>query len=759
MEKPSPSDLFCFGVFEVDLRVGELRKQGVKVKLQEQPLQILTLLLKRQGQLITREELRQTLWSDDTFVDFDHSLSTAIGKIREAIGDSAESPRFIETVARRGYRFIAPVQKLEPKPRTDSNLSISAESSATDAGIDGKGQIGVQSGLPPISGEIPSDCVIVPGRSATETVHGSSSWSGGTLRSRNGLLWSLAFVLVLAALVLAGGVFFRREPKSADAIRLSLLLPEGVTFSDTEAPVVSPDGRLLAFVATNSSGESWLWVRHLGSMDAQRLPDTEEASQPFWSPDSRWIGYFAKHKLKKIEVSGRTSQTVCDCAQAGGGTWNRDGLIIFSPDLELYQVSAAGGKPTRLTTLDNSRRELLHWWPHFLPDGRHFLYLVYSVLQQTRGIYLGSLDSLATHRLLPADSSAAYAAPGCLFFIRDRTLMAQWFDPKLLQLKGEAFAITRPVAYSLHTVRGAFSVSETGVLAYWSAGESQLVWIDRTGKRLGPLGALRGYDCPSFSPDERTVAVGASDPETGNEDLWLVDLSRGVPTRLTFDPSPDGSPVWSPNGSRIAFSSLRDGTWDLYQKASNGTGKDEVLLKGSENEYVEDWSRDGRFITYVSLNAKGDWDLWVLPMFGDRKPIPYLQTGFNELYSQFSPDGRWISYFSDESGKFEVYVRSFPVPDRKWTVSTGGGSQPKWRRDGKELFYLAPDGKLMAVDVQTGADFRVGIPKVLFDTHKVSICDDQYAVTNDGQRFLVSVRENTSAPFIVVINWTAELKR
>jgi Tol biopolymer transport system component len=262
-----------------------------------------------------------------------------------------------------------------------------------------------------------------------------------------------------------------------------------------------------------------------------------------------------------------------------------------------------------------------------------------------------------------------------------------------------------------------------------------------------------------MSPDEKSVAVEVPDSQTGAPDIWLIELARGVTTRFTFDPAPDQGAVWSPDGTSIAFSSVRDGTWDLYRKPSNGAGQDEMLLKESENEYVSDWSRDGRFITYDSLNSKGDWDVWVLPLFGDRKPIPFVRTEFNELNSRFSPDGRWISYVSNESGRYEVYVRPFPASDRKWLVSRSAGSGASWRRDGKELFYVAPDAKLMAVAVEADTNFKMSVPKVLFDTRSVNACGYQYAATNDGQRFLVPVQEGASTPFNVVVNWTADLKR
>jgi eukaryotic-like serine/threonine-protein kinase len=285
------------------------------------------------------------------------------------------------------------------------------------------------------------------------------------------------------------------------------------------------------------------------------------------------------------------------------------------------------------------------------------------------------------------------------------------------------------------------------------------VWLDRAGKRLGRLGSPGTYTGLRLSPDEKSVAVSSFDRKAGNADIWLFDLSRGVTSRFTFDPSYDTCPLWSPDGNSIVFNSLRDSTWNLYQKASSGVGKDEPLLKSSDNKFPSDWSRDGRFIAYTSISPKGDSDLWVLPLFGEAEPIPFLQTESTEFRGQFSPDGRWMAYTSDESGRSEVHVQPFPVPGRKVQVSMAGGSAPQWRRDGKELFYLAPDGKLMAVAVKTGTVFETGISKALFETGLPGYPWAEYAVSNDGRSFLMSLGETTPVPFTVVINWRAELKR
>ncbi len=342
--------------------------------------------------------------------------------------------------------------------------------------------------------------------------------------------------------------------------------------------------------------------------------------------------------------------------------------------------------------------------------------------------------------------------------------MAQRFDADELQLTGEPFPVAEHVAYELGLGRGAFSVSENGVLAY-RTGSGQIdqpLWFDRGGKQIGSLGAAGIYLTLALSPDERRVAVDRTDPQTGTNDVWLFDLLSGIPSRFTTDPAVDTNPLWSPDGSRIVFASSREGVWNLYQKIASGVGNEEVLLKSGERKVPDDWSSDGQFIVYQTHNPKTKWDLWVLPMPGDRQPFPFLQTEFNEQQAQFSPDGKWIAYTSDESGAPEVYVQTFPASGGKWRVSTGGGNQPQWRRDGKELFYIAADRKLMAVDVKLGATFEAGVPKTLFSTRVLTLTEfrNHYAVTADGQRFLINsmIEEISATPISVVVNWTADLK-
>ncbi len=587
------------------------------------------------------------------------------------------------------------------------------------------------------------------------------------LTRRELILGSVAAVAVIAVVALAVALassYFRRAPTEARAVRLFINPPEKTGFGSF---AISPDGLRLVFVATDASGKSLLWLRPLDSITAQPVSGTEEAALPFWSPDSRFIGFFAGGKLKKVEVTGGTVQTLCNAAVPRGGTWNRDGVILFvpTPNEPIYQVSAAGGEPNRLTRLDPSHQEASHRWPFFLPDGRHFLYSVLGG-PQSQGIYVTSLDGKENRRLLNVPNSVvAYAAPGYLLFRREATLMAQAFDADNLQLSGEPFPVAEQVGYDVASFQTFFSVSQTGVLVYSSGsyGNSQLTWIDRGGKEIGLLGGPGNFIRPWFSPDGKRVAVDGVDPQ-GNRDVWLIDLATGKPTRFTFDPAQELFAVWSPDGSRIAFSSDQEGPRHLYQKAATGAGKEELLLKTDHNKFPSDWSADGRFIAYVVNDPKTKQDIWVLPLFGDQKPIPFLQTDFNERNGRFSPDGRWIAYTSDESGINQIYVQSFPALGGKQQISSNGGYFLAWRRDGTEFFYVASDKKMMAVDVkEEDGTLKSGAPKPLFDLRVPSFnaAVAQFAVTADGQKFLVAntAGEITSMPINVVLNWTADLKK
>ena len=580
-------------------------------------------------------------------------------------------------------------------------------------------------------------------------------------KTREKLAWGL-FAAVLAGFLALAALFVasRREPPHM--VQSTLLPPEKSAF--TGAMELSPDGRRIAFVAPLPGGSAVLWVRPLNELAAQPLAGTEGASYPFWSPDSRFVAFFADGKLKKIDASGGPPQTLCNASIGRGGTWNRDGVILFAPSLgdPIFRVSSSGGAASPATELASGGTEGTHRWPYFLPDGKHFVYLALgSGLGPERGaLFVGSLDSKERTLLVHARSSVAYAPPGYLLFHRESSLLARPFDAKRLRFKGEAF----PLAERIHpptTHKVAFSVSENGILAYQAGGEggqSQLVWLNRGGKELEAVGAPVNYRTLRLSHDGHRVALVVDDVQ-GNLDLWLYDLARRTSTRFTFDPANEGSPVWAPDDRRIAFFSNRKGAPDVYWKDAAGTGQDEPVLASSFPKFPTDWSRDGRFLAFQAIGPKTGSDLWIFSV-ADRKASAYLQTEFTETSARFSPDGRFLAYVSNESGREEVYVQPFPGPGGKWQISTSGGAQPAWSSNGRELFYLAPPSKLMAVEVRVGEAFEAGIPRLLFETRLMGGPFRRYDVSSDGQRFLVNrpIGAETHSPITLVVNWTAEVK-
>ena len=602
---------------------------------------------------------------------------------------------------------------------------------------------------------------------------GSTSMPHGALGptvTRERMLIAIIAALVLATVVLGIFVFRRPQAQRARSIRFLLSPTNSSTFA--EAGVISPDGSHLVTNVFDSSGVSQLWMRALDSLDAQPLPGTESAGtiSCFWSPDSRFIGFFSNGKLKKIEATGGPPQVICDAFLGGtGGAWNSDGVILFSPENSsgLYSVSASGGDPVPVTSLDQSRKETSHRWPEFLPDGKHFIYLAQSSVIENIAICVGSLDSKEIKRLLRSDVGAAYAPPGYLLFVRGRTLMAQAFDVNKLNLSGEPVLLVEELVRHIPMAHASFSVSEK-VLSYMSFTEQsgRLEWFDRTGRSLGPISSLGRHINVSLSHDEKRVTSASVDAQTGTRDIWLIDLTRGTLLRFTFGPFDEWLGVWSPDDQSIVFTSDHDGPGNLYQKPSSGAADEQLLLKTNERKWTTDWSADGRFILYTTMYPKTGLDLWILPMEGDRKPVPYLQTPFNEDFGKFAPNGRFIAYTSDESGRNEVYVQAFPTTGRKWQISVGGGALPHWRRDGKEIFYISPERKMVAVDViADDSTLEIGTPKVLFQTRLAGYPGprNSYDVSADGQRFLMNntldQAMSLSTPNTVVINWAADLRR
>jgi serine/threonine protein kinase len=596
------------------------------------------------------------------------------------------------------------------------------------------------------------------------------------VRHQPRLVWVAATAVLLIALVAVSFVHFREVPLQQPSTRFQVPPPEQSVISTFR---LSPDARYIA-VAALSEGRNQLWIRPLDSLQWQLLQGTDDASYPFWSPDGAYIGFFAKGKLKKIAVTGGPPQTLCDAPGGRGATWSATGVVLFAPNLTggLFKVSAAGGVPEPATKFPVSGPSDTQRYPEFLPDGRHFLYL--EDRREDTGIYVGSLDEAPPTRLLPDVSNVVYVPPtlprtnGYLLFRREGSLMAQPFDPSRIRFDGEIFPVAEQVGISGNVGQGAFSVSENGVLAFRTgntAGNREFTWMDRAGKRLGTVTKPALVRSGAQSPDEKRLIFGISNESGDTSDLWLQDLERGVISRFSFEEGVNYAPVWSRDGNRIVFAHRDAGAqYAIYQRAVTGTGKAEMIGRTAVNTGTWDWSPDGKFILYSDYQDKTKYDLWLLPLEGDHKPIPYLQTPFNELRGQFSPDGHWMAYVSDESGRYEVYVQAVPAIGPKWQISSAGGDFPRWRRDGKELYFIAADQQLTAVPVKTGSGssgaFEPGAPQPLFRIEPVAAnptAGIPYMPAANGERFLVNVQaggEGTQAPPItLVLNWTAGLKK
>ena len=510
--------------------------------------------------------------------------------------------------------------------------------------------------------------------------------SQGRLLGSVRLSWSVTAVCLLTTLALAAAMYLGRAPADARVYRTTIQAPLNRDSNINAAArlALSPDGRHIAFTGLDPDGRRLLYIRSVDGLTARSLPGSDGAAAPFWSPDSRFIAFIADNKLKKSNAFGGAAPLVlCDVLTSRPGAWNRNDVILFTAGQggPLFRVSANGGTPAPVTALDGKAGEITHAFPYFLPDGRHFLYLAQASSAVPRGVYVGSLDSAERTRLLEEGSNAQYAQ-GSLLFMRGTTLMAQPFDVSRLALTGGVEPVADQVFVSetnnagLRT--GAFAVSEAGSLIYLAdtSPGSQLVWFDRAGKQIAVLGDRARYEDVSLSSDGSRVGVSIAEPGATTRDVWVYDVARGLRDRVTFNPGDDVEARWSPDGRRLAFSSRRKGHLDLYAKASDGTGDEELLLADDLDKYAQSWSPDGRFLLYIGIGAETGQDVWVLPLFGARKPRPLLQANDSEGTPQFSPDGRWIAYRSSETGRFEVYVMPFPGPGGQQQISRRAATFP-----------------------------------------------------------------------------------
>jgi eukaryotic-like serine/threonine-protein kinase len=589
-------------------------------------------------------------------------------------------------------------------------------------------------------------------------------------RRRHERLWMSA-ALALAALSIALGLLLLRNLRQpARVLRSSIPPPSGATFwldaATPGPPAVSPDGRRVAFSARAADGKASLYVRSLDVAEAVLLPGTDDAQYPFWSPDSRTIGFFTGGKLKAVEAEGGPPVTLCSTDQdAKGGSWNPTGTIIFARGsaTTLSRVPAGGGEPVELTHFNAARGDDSHRHPRFLPDGRHFLYLARSPRGAAEGnaIVAASLDGGPEKVLLHSPAQAEYAS-GHLLFLRERTLMARPFDPGRLAFTGDAFPLAENISVlSLAAATGVFTTSQNGILVYQTsqgAIGSKLIWLGRDGNPQGTLGEPADFVEMALSPDGKRAVATVRDPGTGMRDLWLYDVSRNLGSRFTFGPAAENSPVWSPDGEWLAYASTQKGHEDIYRKAVSGSSGEELLVESKSDKEPVVWSPDGRFLAYVETGKDTKGDIFFLPMDGDRKPQLFLRTPFFEYPAAFSPDGKWLVYGSDESGKFHLYVTSFPTPGRKWQVSREEGAYAYWSRDGKEIIYHGFSGQIYAVGVTEKADtLDIGAPKPLF---KISVAPKgngaEIFPTADHQRFLtLDHGQKPNALLNLVVNWNA----
>lgn len=691
-----------FGVFEADLERGELRRQGVRIKLQDQPFQILHLLVEHAGEIVTREELQRRLWSSDTFVDFDRSLNKAINKLRDALDDSADNPRFIETVPKRGYRFIASVE-------TSAATTLSAN---------------------PVA--LPSSAPLRRG-----------------IRARETLALGTVLVLLVACVLLALSKRRDAAPPSA-VLRTAVTPPANASFLPYSF-AISPDGSRLVFAAVDRAGKTALWIRALSASSAQRLEGTEDATFPFWAPDSRRIGFFSQRRLKTIEIAGSVIHVLAEAPSGHGGAWSRNDVIIFAPSVAgpLFRINASGGTPAQVTPVRTKSQS--HSMPAFLPDGNSFFFYAFRSVSADAfgdGVYIARIDAGTPKIVSPDLSGNVVFASGHLLYVRDRSLLARPFDAARLQPTGDPFILAEQELEPDRTfARSPFSVSDNGTVIFQSSLDSpaRLIWFDSTGKEIGPFSDSVFRD-PSFSPDGRYLAFASDDGHNAKYSIRVFDLEQSVNRRLT-EPGTAGRPVWSRNGKEITYAATQGRTSYLYRVPADGSAPPRILLSGTVM-LPNCWSSDHLvFLTtdtgFPSLEIYSDTD----------GSVSHFTSGAE---AQFSPDGKWIAYIGQGgvAGGGGIVVQRFADRGAPIQISGPGGAQARWSRDGRKIFFMMPDRKLLSADFDPVHGIA-GPPKVVFQTRIIApnLASFQYDIAPDG-RFLINSFPSTDAsPLTVITGW------
>jgi DNA-binding winged helix-turn-helix (wHTH) protein/Tol biopolymer transport system component len=713
-----------FGPFRLDVVRRRLLRGDQQVPLTPRSFDTLLALVSCAGRLVEKDELMRVVWSDTSVVD--DNLTQQISSLRKTLGDHSDEPTYILTIPRRGYRFLAPVRILPAGPISPGNgfAELSSHSTAS-----------VSAHADALASSPPAPA---PERIAARPALSSRWFAAAVVGS--------ALVTLAATLALTG---WRRDAMPP-AVRFAVTPPDDVAL--LSGGVISPDGRWLVYVGGDLSGRSMLMLRALEAGEAKPIAGTRGASAPFWSPDNRFIGFFGDNDLKTVDVSGDAAvrTLVSSFPTRGGGrggaTWSRDGVILYAPSrlTELYSVPASGGTPRAVTSL--APGEIAHLWPQFLPDGRHFLYSSLRRRPEAGVVSVGSLDSPDRRVVLGSASRAVFAPPGYLLFAESGSLRAQRFDTRLYRLEDVPRTVT--ALSNLDDVMLSAAMDQTVTITGVNNPSRELAWYDRGGRPVSTV-TSESVLAPALSPDERRVA-GEHQGE-----IWLVDLPQGNTSRFILGPDSVTSPLWSPDGNRIAVASQRA----IYTKAANESGREEILGENIPGQPVlYDWSSDGRFILFSTRTPDTQWDLWLLPVNRSEAPRPFLRTAFTEYQARISPNGRQVAYVSDESSTLEVYVDAFPSRAHKQRVSVAGGMHPSWRGDSRELFFLAPDKKLMAAQIDLDTE-RVQAPRSLFQTRIAGVARNHYTVSGDGQRFLINspVSEAAISPITVILNWTSLL--
>jgi DNA-binding winged helix-turn-helix (wHTH) protein/Tol biopolymer transport system component len=698
-----------FGPYTLDLETRKLRRGDEVLALPSRAFDALAYLITHRDRTVDRDEIIAAVWHDVAVTD--DSLIHAVSLIRRALGDDPSHATFIETIPRRGYRFVGRVEAIEPT---------------------------------------------APPRLLPDTDAARSETSGprfAAWRERPAIAAAVAGVVITAGLVF-GGRALTSEDNLDGSSRLEQIAPFGTTL--VSGGVVSPVGRQLAFVARDErTGKTGLWIRAIDAIEPRALPDTEGASHPFFSPDGQVVAFFRDDQLIAADVTGKRRRTVAPVRGApAGGSWGADNVIVFAEWMTgLFAVPASGGRVSPLTRLDHTALDVAHAWPQFLPDGRHFLYQVVSPDTTRAGVYVSSLDSRTSTRLLDDASVATYVDPGFLLYVQRDMLMAEPFDAAQLRLGGRAVLLSRGVA-APSLAEGTVASASRDMLAFRAgAGKQQLTWVDRSGQRQGALEVPASMFNFRVSPDGLHVLAASS--LTDSTGVWLVDLARRHSTQLTSDGI---APLWSPDGTHVAFTA-RAGL-DLHVRPSHELAGIEPLFSDQSVKVLNDWSARSQAIIYTRHDPVTKLDLWHVPLVGGAAR-PLLDSVFNEAHARISPDGRWLAYVSDDTSTQEVYVRRYPDLDAPRQVSNGGGEQPQWRADQRELFYLSPDRSLMAATVIERRDVSFGAPRRLFRTSIAegpSAARDSYAAMPDGRSFLIDARRDASTkPITVMLDWTAGL--